>query len=251
MRYPGRLIRKGELNTTIVSAVRAQLTQRGITDVAATGPFDSVLESAVKLFQSLFRDQHNRPLEIDGIIGPISWEVLFNEPGHVFADAPDVLLREALTVARSQIGKMEQPVGSNRGPDVEKYLASVGLGGGLFWCAAFVHWCFQTAAGNLNVRNPLVKTGGVLDHWARTRAKKILAANAQNDPTLVRPGHIFIISHGGGRGHTGIVARVEGGHLVTVEGNSNPNGSSNGIGVFELNLRSMWKINKGFLDYSS
>src|SRR5262249_21859867 len=115
----------------------------------------------------------------------------------------------------------------------------------------FVYFCFEQAASNLGVSNPLVKTGGCLDHWNKSKAKKITAIKAKNDPSLVKPGHIFIIDHGHGNGHTGIVKRVEGGRLITIEGNSNPNGSSNGIGVFELDIRKVWTPNlKGYLDYS-
>ena len=42
-----------------------------------------------------------------------------------------------------------------------------------------------------------------------------------------------------------------GGALRTVEGNSNPTGSSNGIGVFELNRRNVMNADlKGFLDFT-
>ena len=49
-------------------------------------------------------------------------------------------------------------------------------------------------------------------------------------------------------GHTGIVTSVEGGYIHTIEGNSNPEGSSNGIGVFEL-IRKISSIQKGFIIY--
>jgi hypothetical protein len=96
----------------------------------------------------------------------------------------------------------------------------------------------------------LFKTAGCLDHWNNTTAKKILAADALNKPSLVKPGAIFIIDHGGGHGHTGIVEKLAGGFLQTLEGNSNPSGSSNGIGVFRLTNRKINSINKGFIAYS-
>jgi hypothetical protein len=74
---------------------------------------------------------------------------------------------------------------------------------------------------------------------------------AKEDPSLIMPGHVFIIDHGHGRGHTGIVERVEGGLLVTIEGNTNEAGSGNGIGVFRRQGRRIADINVGFIDYSS
>lgn len=146
---------------------------------------------------------------------------------------------------------MEKPVGSNRGKEVETYQTSVGIPAGTFWCAAFVYFCFNEGAKNVGIPNPLFKTGGCLEHWNKTKARKIKAKDARDDPSIVKPGFIFIIDHGSGHGHTGIVKRVEGGRLITIEGNSNPNGNSNGIGVFELDIRKVWTDNlKGYLDYS-
>jgi len=46
------------------------------------------------------------------------------------------LAAKALEIAETQLGIVEQK--NNSGPDVEKYLASVGLGKGHPWCMAFV-----------------------------------------------------------------------------------------------------------------
>jgi len=254
MNYPKKMIKKGETDATTngaVTAIQTQLGVRGITGVNVDGDFGGETESAVELFQTLNRDKHNKPLEIDGIVGAITWESLFNEMFVPDSTAPGDLLREALSAGQSQVGVMEKPEGSNRGPEVEMYQASVGIPAGTFWCAAFVYFCFKQAASNLGVPNPLFKTGGCLEHWNNSTAKKITATRAKNDPSLVKPGHIFILDHGHGHGHTGIVKRVEGGRLITIEGNSNPTGSSNGIGVFELDIRKVWTPNlKGYLDYS-
>src|SRR5262249_45751273 len=146
-----------------VSAIQKQLGVRGITGVDVDGDFGEETESAVELFQTLNRDKHNKPLEIDGIVGAITWESLFDETFVPDSTPPNDLLREALSVAQSQVGVMEKPPGSNRGKEVEMYQASVGIPPGTFWCAAFVYFCFEQAASNLGVSNPLVKTGGCLD----------------------------------------------------------------------------------------
>jgi hypothetical protein len=76
-----------------------------------------------------------------------------------------------------------------------------------------------------------------------------MAAQAVANPDLVRAGMIFIMDHGGGLGHTGLVERVQGGLITTIEGNTNTAMSREGGGVYRL-TRKLAEINKGFIDYS-
>ncbi len=249
MNYPNRIIKPGETDAAIVKAIQQKLNESGCGPVEVIGIFGPKTINAVKLFQATHRDQNGNALEIDGKVGSVTWSVLFgSQTMSVVADSSNLLLTAALNTAISQIGVMEDPPGSNKGKKVEEYLASVGLGGGQFWCAAFIYWCFQKATENNGRGNPLVKTGHCMTHWNSSPAKKILAADAMNNPSLIKPGQIFIINTGGTHGHTGIINRVEGGFIHTIEGNSDPAGSSNGIGVFN-NTRKIAKINKGFLEY--
>jgi hypothetical protein len=102
--------------------------------------------------------------------------------------------------------------------------------------------------------NPHIKTAGVLEHWNQAGRKpgvvRITSAQAIADPSLVKPGSLFIISLGGGLGHSGMVIQNADSRLVTIEGNTNDNGSRNGIGVFRREARKINQINKGFIDYS-
>lgn len=249
MKYPNRVIKEGEENPTIVKAIQKRLNDLGFGPFEVSGNFGPKTTSAIKLFQGTHRDQNGNPLEIDGKLGSISWNVFFDEVEvPVQQDAPNTLLTEVVRIAKSQVGIMEKPPGSNRGPEVDKYLDCAGCPPGLFWCAGFVYWCVNEAAKNLGRSNPAFKTGGCLAHWNNTKGKKITTAEAVNKPSLIKPGHIFIMDHGKGMGHTGIITKVEGGFLTTIEGNSNTGGSRNGIGVFELQ-RKIGKISKGFIEY--
>ena len=63
---------------------------------------------------------------------------------------------------------------SNRGAEIDGYLRDVGLNpakGSLAWCVAFTHFCYKTAAESLGMKNPHIKTAGVLDHWNRAASK--------------------------------------------------------------------------------
>ena len=254
MQYPNRVIQKKETDKELVKAIQRQLNAKGCGPIDADGDFGGNTVSAVKLFQTRNSDANGQPLEADGKIGAVTWATLFgsNEVPVATVSATG-LLSNALAVAVSQKGVIEQPPLSNRGPQVDVYLRSVGLnpeGQHYSWCMAFVYWCFNEAAKSLSVKNPLVKTGGCLNHWNGARCPKIKMADAVNSPSLVKPGFIFIIDHGHGNGHTGIVESVNGGLITTIEGNTNNNGSANGYGVLRLNTRKILKITKGFLDYS-
>ena len=122
-----------------------------------------------------------------------------------------------LEIAQSQVGVQEQPKGSNKGEQVEQYLAAVGLPGGYSWCMAFVQWCFKQAG----IKFPFV-SAGVLSVWAHT-----IANHTYNPQT----GDVFIMEFGHGLGHTGIVESVDGDYINTIEGNTNDDGSREGYEV--------------------
>lgn len=134
------------------------------------------------------------------------------------------LQEKALEIAITQIGVQEGAGHKNNGKDVEKYLASIGLGPGYAWCMAFVYWCYEQAADKMGRQNPMLKTGGVLLQW-KQRKEKFRALTPQ-------PGDIFIMDYGKGTGHTGIVEKVnEDGTVDTIEGNTNDEGSREGYEV--------------------
>lgn len=144
----------------------------------------------------------------------------------------------ALEIAIKEKGNAEIPRGSNWGPDVKKYLNSVGINFPAPWCMAFVYWCFSEAADRMAVKNPLVKTGGVMHHW--NNAPKFRVVHPE-------PGDVFIMDYSKGLGHTGIVEKVKDSFIVGVEGNTNDEGSREGFEVCDRE-RSKSRI-KGYLRY--
>jgi hypothetical protein len=255
--FPGRVLKLGDADASVL-AVQRRLNRVGCGPIDEDGVFGPQTAAAVKLFQARFPDVDGQPLKVDGMVGAITWGALFGGPaagGGAKAAAP--LLTEVLKVAAAQIGVMEKPPGSNRGPEVDRYLKAAGLDpeqGSFPWCAAFVYFCFNEAAKVLGRKNPAVRTAGVLDHWHRAGEKgvaRITAASAHMHEALIRPGHIFVIDTGdpGGAGHTGLVEAVSAGKLVTIEGNTNDGGGREGIGVFRRGGRRIREINVGFIDY--
>jgi len=133
------------------------------------------------------------------------------------------LQEKALDIAITQIGVQEDAAHTNKGPQVSKYLASVGLNPGYSWCMAFVYWNFEQAAEAMGRLNPLYKTGGVLEQWRQRKD--------QYRVTTPQPGDIMILDYGQGLGHTGIVEKVEAELIHTIEGNTNDDGSRDGYEV--------------------
>jgi hypothetical protein len=132
------------------------------------------------------------------------------------------LAQKTLEIAISQIGVEEIPRNSNSGPEVEIYLKSVGLTKGYSWCMAFVYWCTQKAALQTAVNNPLKRTAGVLDQY---NSRPLLVQ------AIPQPGDIFIMDFGKGLGHTGLVEKIVGNTIYTIEGNTNNEGGRNGYKV--------------------
>jgi lysozyme family protein len=254
--YPGHVVTENETDKVIVKTLQKRLDDVGCGPIEVDGVFGEQTKNATMLFQTRHTDVFGHDLEVDGEVGSLTWAALFGDSTvpEVLAHPSSDLLTEVIAFAATQVGVMEKPLGSNAGPEVEQYQASVALTRGDPWCAAFAYFCFAKASEKLGRGNPVIKTGGVLDHWDRARKKGIqtvLAADGKENPELVKPGMLFIMSTGGGNGHTGIVEKVIGGRLVTIEGNTSDAGSREGIGVFRRDARKIASINKGFIDYGS
>ncbi len=247
--WPGVVLRKGCPHAAAVRRLQRRLRALGYPGGVTPGVFDAGLEAAVRLFQAQHADCGGAPLRVDGRVGQVTWEALFPPSGAATVAAPPgPLAVRALAVAAAQIGVMERPPGSNRGPEVDAYLERAGIAPGAgpaaarAWCAAFVYWCFDAAAGALGVSNPLPRTAGVLDHWrkaGRAGVTRLAKAQVLAQPGLLGPGAIFVHDYGQGLGHTGIVERIEGPRLVTIEGNINDGSvpGREGIGVFRTRRR--------------
>lgn len=155
------------------------------------------------------------------------------------------LALEALRIARTQIGVRERPPGSNDGPEIKSYLLSAGLTKPNTWCMSFNYWCFEQASHNLKMINPLYRTGSVMQEWANRIPFR------QFGSLIAQPGDIFILDHGHGLGHAGIVDHWDPYKLVyfTVEGNSNNNGSRDGEAVVSHTRKKNEPMLAGYLRF--
>jgi hypothetical protein len=133
-------------------------------------------------------------------------------------------IAEVIRVAQGTIGWREAP--GNSGPLVDKILASVGLAGSRApWCAAWVVYVGDEAFGK--EKNPYPRSAWSPDFvkapdWNRGRGTKPGPADTFGIyfPSLKRVAH------------TGLVEKLEGKMVVTIEGNTNDDGSREGDGVY-------------------
>lgn len=125
--------------------------------------------------------------------------------------------------ATADVG-VREATGRNDGPEVERYLAHVGLGKGYPWCAAFVSYHLSECG----VKNPK-------SAWSPAFAS---AADRVWQPRkAVRsplPGDVFSIYYVQLKrpGHVGFVTSTDGRYILTVEGNTSGPGSREGDGVY-------------------
>jgi hypothetical protein len=256
-KFPGNTILVGSTSREAVAAIQKQLNAVGCGPVAVDGVYGAETFAAVEHFQARSVDRNGNPLLIDGKVGPTTWSMLFgNRTIPVVSKTSSPLLKRVLSVAAGEVGTMEVPPGSNRGPKVDLYVRTTGLDpvGAFPWCACFVYWCFDKASKSISVSNPCFKTAGVLDHWngasTMPSARRILPAEAQARTSLIVPGALFLIRTSNATGHMGLIKAVQGNGLTTIEGNTNDSGSRNGIGIFERSTRTIGQINLGFVLYS-
>jgi hypothetical protein len=153
-----------------------------------------------------------------------------------FDGKPVTLLEQAVLVARTYVGVRETKGEPNRGPEVDRFLRTVGLDpekGAYSWCAAFCYTVYKEAAEHLGVVNPCPKTAGVLKMWERSPVKaRVLMHEARDNPSLIRPGALYVADHGHGKGHIEIVTAVIPSAVKTIGGNTNGAGSREGDGVY-------------------
>lgn len=154
------------------------------------------------------------------------------------------LLARVLEVAASEVGVREEG-GANRGRRVEEYLASVGLGPGNPWCAAFLVWCFREAAMEAGVHSPVPITGKVATLWRHA----ILQRRGHPFPGAVFV-HLLDPDDPRSKGHCGLVTEVGGSHVATIEGNSNTTGSREGDSVVRNMRPLLTGYVTGWLDFS-
>jgi hypothetical protein len=144
---------------------------------------------------------------------------VIGQHSHRHVELP-TLAEKTAEIARSFVGVRETPRNSNRGPEIDRWVREGGgldqpaTGRGHPYCASYVSACVRDAAHELGLIPAFQRGASVLKLGERN------ASLLMSDPSVVPC--VFLMSHGGGRGHCGFVVGIEGDHLVTIEANTGP-----------------------------
>lgn len=134
----------------------------------------------------------------------------------------DLKRRKVLETAAGEIGTKESPEGTN----LNKYGAWYGLNG-YAWCMMFVQWVFAQAGLSLPIKTASCTE---LANWARNHKQWITKD--------FEPGDILFMHWGKNQTateHVGVVEKVCGTYVVTVEGNTSLTSQDNGGAVMRRN----------------
>ena len=142
-----------------------------------------------------------------------------------------------IAVARGELGRTENPPGSNRVPYWDDYDPAFQ---GQPWCVAFLWWVFREA-GEASAFFGGARTAscGTLLRWYEAQGQTVPAKD-------VRPGDIVILNFRGTQDteHCGLAADVDGDLVTTIEGNTSPGleGSQDNGGGVALKVRCLSQI---------
>lgn len=153
------------------------------------------------------------------------------------------LVQAIIRRAKQEVGT-EEIDGTNCGPRVNQYKAATNLPSteAWPWCAAFVCWVVRMALLDTQTKETATfvrpKTAGAWDfeNWSRKQDNTTQTKKPHGGD--IKAGDIVVFTFS----HIGIaVEDAKGGQVVTVEGNTDQQGSREGGGVF-LKSRSLSKI---------
>ena len=145
-------------------------------------------------------------------------DVVFQYSPSYGSPAIEIRYPAHLDTALTYVGVTESG-GKNTGVEIDRFLASVGLGGGYAWCAAFVSYCLEVAQpspASPAVRSALARHFKVPGYAIDIRTA--VASNMKYQQGWIvgwKRGHTIF-------GHVGFIIEGQGANMITVEGNTSP-----------------------------
>lgn len=209
------------------------------------GVFGPATEVAVENFQG----QHK--LKISGVVDNTTQRALLSPI--VAVQSPIVPTSNdlaELTVAYARQHLAQRPIeigGQNCGPWVRLYMSGK-EGHAWPWCAGFATWVLRQACRTLKfaMPHPYVFGCDSLAGVAQGR-HRFLRPKTIADLAAVKPGFLFLVRKTTTTWeHVGIVEKIDGHVLTTIEGNTNDSGSAEG---YEVCRRTRSALDKDYLIY--
>lgn len=170
----------------------------------------------------------------DGADGPLTWNAILSE----LSTKKDVMNgkdipEKMVTLAREEIGVSEVD-GTNCGPRVDVYKAATWLDAdkGWPWCAAFICWLIREAIEDEEIAFKRPRTAGAWDfeNWAKQETSNGIELRKPTNEDI-KAGDIVVFTFS----HIGIAVKDidSSGYVITIEGNTNGEGSREGGSVLE------------------
>lgn len=196
--------------------------------------FGPATEHCVKQFQAA------RGLPVTGIVDQATYKKLAEplsnvlkeiqpSPGETLASLVRKYAKQHLAQHPIELG------GQNRGPWVRVYMDGQ-EGEEWKWCAGFVTFVLKQACATLNLSMPVPGSFSCDVLGKQAKNKSILVSDSSiasnsNSWSRLKPCCIFLVRDSQGWKHTGFAIENNGNTFVTIEGNSDHNGSANGYEV--------------------
>jgi peptidoglycan hydrolase-like protein with peptidoglycan-binding domain len=204
---------------------------------AIDGDFGSSTEMAVRNFQKAKRLPQSGKVDV----------ALFNRLCAPMLEAFETplkgqTLREKIVSAagmhlKSRAFELTIKGQSNSGPWVRSYMDG-NEGGDWLWCMGFVQTIIDQAASaegkDFRTLIPLTYSCDTVGTTGTQKGLLTRYTQIRKNPTIAKPGDVFLVQKTPNDWvHTGIITGVRDGVIETIEGNTNEDGSSNGIGVYK------------------
>jgi hypothetical protein len=219
---------RGSKQKKVINTIQEWLCLNG-QSTKIDGDYGPATEVAVSNFQKntgLMQTGNVDPLTFEKLVSPMKSlsQATLSSNGGLLSAVVELSLKY-LAAHPIEVG------GQNMGPWV-RYFMDGYQGNAWPWCAGFNTLIVKQAAKLCGTPASLPRTYScdVLGMWAKNNGKFI--SGTSGNLSVVKPGHLFLVrkSHNDWQ-HTGIVIEMMPEYCVTIEGNTNDEGSREGYEV--------------------
>lgn len=167
--------------------------------------------------------------------------------GRISTQVPKQSLQDLVLVNAEKYLYIRELTNNNDSPEIDMFLAYLGLPKHLSWCSAYIIYVHKEAAVTLQIKNPLPKYGKVSALWEITQenelryktfeAEEVLSGEIKLNKSDIPIWASGLIKNNDFSGHTGLVRyQITKDKFATIEGNTTPGDKGNqreGGGVYE------------------